>query len=71
MDTEDSGSVKPERMLRWTVTVLEDGEDLVLPLPVEMLETLGWDTGDKLKWALGEDGTWTLRKQEQSAPEDS
>lgn len=86
MATEDSGNLilnvdapaidinipaPPEKMLRWTVTVLADGDDLILPLPEEMLFTLDWKLGDVLKWVLNEDGTWTLRKKEPSDSEDA
>ena len=46
----------------WTVTVEEDGDDLVLPLPQELLDQVGWLTGDTLNWQNEEDGTWTLTK---------
>ena len=52
----------------WTVTVeeAEDGSgDLVLPLPQEMLDEVGWMTGDNLKWIDREDGTWEIRKVEE------
>ena len=62
MATEDSDNLKPEKMLRWTVTVDQDGDDLVLPLPEDMLAAVGWGPGDVLKWEEGKDGTWTLRK---------
>ena len=71
MDTENSGSVNPERKSQWTVTVIEDGDDLILPLPEDMLETLGWNTGDKLKWQQLDDQTWTLRKSVPSENEES
>lgn len=71
MATENSRSVNSERKSQWTVTVVEDGDDLVLPLPEDMLETLGWNTGDTLKWEQLDDQTWTLRKKELSESEDA
>ena len=71
METEDSGSVKAEKMLRWTVTIDQDGDDLILPLPDDMLQAVGWGPGDVLKWEEGKDGTWILRKKEQSENEGS
>ena len=62
METEDSGSVKDEKVLRWTATVLEDGNELVLPLPLDMCEAVGWNIGDTLKWEQLDDKTWMLRK---------
>ena len=52
----------------WTVTVeeAEDGSgDLVMPLPQEMLDEVGWMPGDNLKWIDREDGTWEIRKVEE------
>ena len=63
MATEDSGSVTPEKLLRWTVTVCADGDDLILPLPEDMLQAVGWGPGDTLEWEEGKDGTWILRKK--------
>ena len=62
MEIIDSDSVKS---LRWTVTVLEDGEDLILPLPDDLLEQVGWKTGDVLQWVKRDDETWMLQKKEQ------
>ena len=70
MDTTDSGDLKPEKLLRWTVTVLADGEDLILPLPEDMLEQVGWKTGDVLQWVCKDDQTWILQRKEPSASED-
>ena len=71
MDSTDSNNLKPEKMLRWTVTVDQDGDDLILPLPVDMLEAVGWGIGDTLKWEQGKDGTWILRKKTPSENADS
>ena len=68
MDATDSGDLKPEKLLRWTVTVLADGEDLILPLPEDMLQAVGWGPGDVLQWVCKDDQTWILQRKEQSAP---
>jgi len=49
---------------RWTITVEEDPEtgELILPLPVEMLQMQGWQEGDTLEWVDNNDGTWSLQK---------
>ena len=51
----------------YTVIVEEDGngggDDLILPLPAQLLAELGWHTGDTLEWAEHEDGSWSLRKK--------
>lgn len=71
MDTENSGSINPDRMLRWTVTVLTDGDELVLPLPEDMLKEVGWKTGDVLQWVKRDDESWMLKKKEPLDNEDS
>jgi hypothetical protein len=44
----------------------DDGSgDLVLPLPQDMLDEFGWNTGDNLKWIERDDGTWEIRKVEE------
>jgi hypothetical protein len=50
---------------KFTVTLAEDpvtGE-LVMPLPTELLNQMGWDFGDTLIWNDQEDGTFTLKKK--------
>ena len=36
----------------WTVEVIKDGktEELVIQLPTDMLNQMGWDVGDTLLW---------------------
>jgi hypothetical protein len=38
----------------YTVTLDEDGEDLILPVPDEILDQLGWDDGCLLDWSVDE-----------------
>ena len=71
MATEDSGSLKDQKVLRWTTTVLEDGDELVLPLPLDMCEAVGWEIGDTLKWQQLDEKTWSLQKSAPSEPEGS
>lgn len=47
----------------FTVILEEDGDDLVLPLPQELLDELGWNTGDMLEWADEGQGGWSIRKK--------
>ena len=51
-------------MTQWTVTVEEDSEtgDIVLPLPQEMLDQVGWVEGDTLDWIDNKDGSWSIQK---------
>jgi hypothetical protein len=54
-----------ESKTSWTVTVeeAEDGsEDLVMPLPQEMLDQVGWIEGDTLEWIDNKDGSWSIQK---------
>lgn len=50
----------------WQVQVQQDHDgELVLPLPQEVLDRVGWRPGDQLTWHDRGDGTWELRlKQE-------
>jgi hypothetical protein len=53
----------------WTVTVIEDGDDVILPFPDELLASTGWQEGDTLAWIDNEDGSWTLRKVDDTQAE--
>ena len=47
----------------YTVTLEEDGEDCILPLPEELLDQLGWEDGDMLDWVVNTDeNTITITK---------
>jgi hypothetical protein len=48
---------------RWTIDLIEDGEDLILPLNDEILASTGWKTGDELLWETKSENVWTLRKK--------
>lgn len=50
-------------MKRWTITLEGDGEDLILPLPPDLLEEVGWKTGDLIEWTDNKDGTWSMKKK--------
>lgn len=52
-------------MTHWTVTLETDPEtgELIMPLPVDMLNQVGWDLGDELIWEELEDGGWSLRRK--------
>ena len=58
----------------WTITLEEadDGSgDLVLPLTDEIMESVGWKTGDTLEWIDNKDGTWSIKKTENESPTNS
>lgn len=41
-----------ELVKRYTTTVIEDGEDLILPIPDELLEQIGAKEGDMLSFDI-------------------
>ena len=51
--------------IKYTVTVEEDPDsgDLVLPIPTELLNSVGWDIGDDLVWSDNFNGTFSLSKK--------
>lgn len=50
---------------KWTVTLKENEEDLILPFPPDMLEQLGWQEGTTIYWIDNKDGTFTLTDKEE------
>ena len=48
----------------WTVKLEEDGDDVVLPLPQEVLDHLDLREGDVLKWIDNGNGSWSLTKSQ-------
>jgi bifunctional DNA-binding transcriptional regulator/antitoxin component of YhaV-PrlF toxin-antitoxin module len=54
---------KPKNEPRYEVITHEDENgDLVLPIPPELLNRLGWKEGDTLDFKLDEKGRWILQK---------
>ena len=53
-------------MSHWTITLETDPEsgELVMPLPTDLLNQMGWDFGDTLLWEDMGNGSWSLRKKE-------
>jgi hypothetical protein len=49
----------------WTVTVEQDpdSDDLILPLPQDLIESKGWVPGDIITWIDLGDGSWELRRK--------
>jgi hypothetical protein len=56
---------KTKIKLSWTV-VLEEADDgsgdLIMPFPDALLEEAGWKEGDVLEWIDNENGSYSLRK---------
>ena len=50
----------------FTVILEEDPEtkDLIMPLPEEMCDELGWEIGDSLDWSASPDGSFLLSKKQ-------
>lgn len=53
----------------WTITLEDDPEtgDLIMPLTDDILESAGWKEGDTLEWIDNENGTWSLRKLDETS----
>jgi bifunctional DNA-binding transcriptional regulator/antitoxin component of YhaV-PrlF toxin-antitoxin module len=56
-------------MSSWTITLEDDPEtgDLIMPLSDEILESAGWKEGDTLEWIDNKNGSWTLRKKDETS----
>ena len=61
MTMPESTSNATTHSTSYTVTLEEDGDDLLLPLPEEIVKDLGWNEGDELEWSVN-NHTITLRK---------
>jgi len=48
---------------KFTAILEEDGDDLILPLPEELLDELDWHVGDTLQWTEHSEGSWSIRKK--------
>ena len=60
-------------MTHWTITLEEDPEtgDLIMPLPPDLLNQVGWDFGDTLIWEDLHNGSWSLRKKDDGTAGDA
>ena len=62
--------IQSEKSNNFIITLIEDGDDLILPLPERLLEEAGWNEGDILDWSDNGNGSWTLTKVEEVTPEE-
>lgn len=46
------------------VTIEQDGEDFILPLPDDLMAEVGWKIGDTVRWTDNGNGTWSIHKVE-------
>jgi hypothetical protein len=62
MQNFDKNEKKP---ISWDLTVTEDPDngDLLLQFPTDLLEAVGWKSGDTLEWADNGDGSYALYKK--------
>lgn len=51
--------------IRYEVITEEDPVtgDIILPIPTELLEKMGWSEGDTLEWKQADNGSWVLTKK--------
>ena len=49
---------------RYEVITQEDPDtgDLIVPIPPELLKSLGWKEGDEIEFAVGENGNYILQR---------
>jgi antitoxin component of MazEF toxin-antitoxin module len=50
-------------MKTYTVELVEDGEEVALPLPQELLDELKWNEGDTLIWSVKDNNSFILAKK--------
>jgi hypothetical protein len=50
----------------YTVTVEQEGDELILPLPPALLEEMGWEIGTVLQWIDNKNGTFSLKSKSSS-----
>ena len=50
------------------VELIKDPEtgELILPLSDEIFQNLGWEIGDTIQWIDNKDGSWTMKKIEET-----
>jgi len=52
---------------KFSVELQEDvNGDLIMPIPSELLAQMGWDEGDTLIWEDSFNGSYSLRKKNES-----
>ena len=49
----------------YTVTLEEENDDLLLPIPEEMMVQLGWEDGDLLEWIIEDDYIKLVKVEEE------
>ena len=62
MNMPKNTSTDTNHNTNYTVTLEEDGDECILPLPDEILDELDWQEGDILEWIVNPDNTITIKK---------
>ena len=63
MNMQSNTSNDTNQTTSYTVTLEEEGEDLIMPIPDQVLQQLDWKEGDELEWGYcHERHCITLRK---------
>jgi len=52
----------------FVVEIVEDGEDLIIPIPETLTEDMGWKVGDVLNWTFHNDYV-VINKSDKSVKE--
>jgi antitoxin component of MazEF toxin-antitoxin module len=48
------------------VELIQDGEDLILPIPEEIWEAVGWEIGDVVEFKIVNDNQFVIEKKNES-----
>ena len=62
MNMPKNTSTDTNHNTNYTITLEEDGDECILPLPDEILDELDWQEGDILEWVVNDDNTITIHK---------
>ena len=57
-------------MATYDVTLEEDGGDLILPVPEDLMDELGWQENDLLEWTIEDDHIVLRRVDEDEFPKE-
>ncbi len=61
---QESTSTDTDLSTTYTVTLEEENDELMMPIPDELLLELGWDEGDLLEWILEDDHIKLVKVEE-------
>ena len=56
-------------MKRYTIDLIKEGDETILPLTDEILMEAGWNVGDDIEFIDNKNGSYTMRKVEKSPDE--